>query len=956
MKTLLKRKSVLIFTGLFLFLFPTACKHQIVEELAAPVVIGDVNGNVVLPNGTNWKADELKIFASTGQYDIKDNKFEIKGYDLTYYSLLIAEHPTTKLTLFGIAFAGEPIVEFSASSTALALLMLNPVVPYLPEDKKKQLALSYSKHELFPSLVKEIEIYLKQNNEFLSAKNKIYDTVNQIHKSKVNIDGKRISGTQGTQGENETVEMKLTNNGFTLQNKASFLPYYAGVYNESGKELRRLDLDHASIINTGVETVLLDIYETVAFWEECAKSNNSNPECNRRFLQGKTPDPVTHIFTAPGKYKVKVVNAMRHFDNKDELSQKAIIKTGILIFKEGLSFVNKSLAEKFLKSECAITKSLSHLEEMIKFASTAAIEPDKYSIIKDVVLKVFGYFVDIIECFSKEEGVYVNKVWLKLGDILKFYDVFNKIGSGFNLLGITYNLYNDKNYYEYCIEVKPNETTFCKPDSIDPTKDPIIPTEVFQGGRSYGDPNIVTFDGEGYGFNGVGEFLAVKSTTDNFEIQVRQEELKNRHSGGSVSWNTGLAINTGSDRLCFYPNKYFINGTQHAYNSNINHTLASGGNVSGDSRTITVSNNTGDIIKVFNLTDMLNYSVIPSTQRQGKMVGIFGDYNKDAANDLKLRNGTPIDDSYASLYPTFTDSWRITQAQSLFVYDAGKNTNSYTDRTFPRSPLAMTAAQRASAEQTCRNAGVQHPFLEGCINDVVATGNATSTQWAKDLQEETVLRSFDIKFGEKEDMSLIKSDYKSKGLGLNYLFFPETVHYTSANLGIEDKYSNGRIKAIRPVSISNGFEFSIYFSGKTTCGSPALDVIFTPQKINNYTFFSSHIIDNRSYSNEHEWMDIFNGIFRRKQYTQYLNPNLFDGKIHKVVMRYEFDLKKHQLIGNILIDDVKVVDNYTEISNDFDSIFKIPHFISICAGVGERRINCQPTIEFKLYRWSFRSL
>lgn len=477
---------------------------------------------------------------------------------------------------------------------------------------------------------------------------------------------------------------------------------------------------------------------------------------------------------------------------------------------------------------------------------------------------------------------------------------------------------------------------FCKADSIDPTKDPIIPTEVFEGGTSFGDPNLVTFDGKPYGFNGAGEFVAVKSTTDNFEIQVRQEELKNRSAGGSVSWNTGLAITTGSDRLCFYPNKYFINGTQYAYNANINHTLAGGGNVSGDNRTITVSNSTGDLIKVFNEGDMLNYSVIPNIQRQGKMIGLFGDYNKDQANDLKLRNGTPIDGSDKSLYPTFTDSWRIAQAQSLFIYDAGKNTNSYTDRNFPRSPLVINASQRASAEQTCKNAGVVSPFLEGCINDVVATGSVNSAQWAKALQEETVLRSFDIKFGEKEDKSMYDLRQgifgKSLEFGENHLLFKP---------GLED------LTMKHPIVLTRNFETTFYYStskysdvGQLSIGlSPNYDVTI------HRPFLTFDILKVESLESS-----LIDYIIKDDRVAKIplQAPHLFDGKIHKVYIKYIFNSDYTKVSREVFIDNFKISElkdvqieynplkiNYIQIYNRFPA--------------GDSNVG-------KLYRWSFKSL
>ncbi len=471
----------------------------------------------------------------------------------------------------------------------------------------------------------------------------------------------------------------------------------------------------------------------------------------------------------------------------------------------------------------------------------------------------------------------------------------------------------------------------CKDISI--PQDPIIPTEVFNGGSSFGDPNIVTFDGKSYGFNGAGEFVALKSTTDNFEIQVRQEEIARRSNSGSVSWNTGLAINTGNDRLCFYPGKYFINGTQYAYNANITHTLPNGGNITGNTNTVTVNNTTGDIIKVFNLGDMINYSVIPANQRQGKLIGIFGDYDKNFNNDLKLRNGTPVDGSYTSLYPVFTDSWRIAQAQSLFVYDTGKNTTSYTDRNFPRSPLAISADQRASAEQTCKNAGVVVPYLEGCINDVVATGDVNAAKWAKDLQEETVLRSFDIKFGEKEDKSLLIDPFKSNKYGSNFLIL-ETLSYPNI---------------LKPMSIQRGFETTIYLASEGKIERNQSSYSATELRI-NFGYFSFMISEDGNGKR-----NVIDGLSYSKSIGANV-PLFFDGNTHKIKIKYIFDLDQNRVVRTIAIDDIYVLNNDSSTFNfslDLNG-FRNKSSIGLDMRTYEGFLTKNPS--GKLYRWSFKSL
>jgi hypothetical protein len=448
----------------------------------------------------------------------------------------------------------------------------------------------------------------------------------------------------------------------------------------------------------------------------------------------------------------------------------------------------------------------------------------------------------------------------------------------------------------------------------------------YPGGRSFGDPNIVTFDGKSYSFNGVGEFIAVKSTTDNFEIQVRQEELKSRSSSGSISWNTGLAINTGSDRLCFYPGKYFINGTQYAYSSSINNSLQNDGSITGNSSTITINNGRGDIIKVFNHNDAIDYSIIPSTKRQGKMNGIFGDYNSNTDNDVQIRNSSIIDGSYSTLYPTFTDSWRINQDQSLFIYDGGKNTVSYTDKNFPRVPLVITASQRANAEQICKSAGVGPPFLEGCINDVVVTGDASIAKRAKDMQDENLLKSFDIKFGPNDDKSLLLVKFNADKYGPDYLLCEPFVYP----------------EIFRSVSIVNGFESVIYMASETP--DPRGSILSSQLALN---FLSSGLGWTISGGSSYNYYDPMLNLLTA------IDPKLFifDGKIHKVAIQSTIDLATKLSSYKLLVDDVLLLERKDFAIRAFSVQDKLPFNLGVNLKFGSA--TGAPNV--KLYRWSFKS-
>jgi hypothetical protein len=88
---------------------------------------------------------------------------------------------------------------------------------------------------------------------------------------------------------------------------------------------------------------------------------------------------------------------------------------------------------------------------------------------------------------------------------------------------------------------------------------------------------------------------------------------------------------------------------------------------------------------------------------------------------------------FDKLYRDFGDSWRIKQEDSLFDYESGKSTATFTDRNFPKryhNIASLMPNQIRQAENVCRKAGVNDFMLEGCILDVGFTGE---TGFAKNM-------------------------------------------------------------------------------------------------------------------------------------------------------------------------------------------------------------------------------
>jgi hypothetical protein len=246
--------------------------------------------------------------------------------------------------------------------------------------------------------------------------------------------------------------------------------------------------------------------------------------------------------------------------------------------------------------------------------------------------------------------------------------------------------------------------------------------------KSSGDPHIYTHDGAHIPFQGHGEFIAVKSTTDNFEIQARQEAW---FDSKNATVNTGVAIKTaGNDVIAITVNplKIFLNKS--LLNENFGQKKLNDGSllIKNDAE-IRIETKQGDQIVVNTYFNYLDYSVIVAPNRAQKVKGLMGNYDGNEINDLALSNGKVVENTFENLYPTFADSWRITQNNSLFEYEIGKSTSNYTIKNYPSNEIELTLDQISIATNTCKTAGVNiQPFLNECIYDVAITGNNIFTK------------------------------------------------------------------------------------------------------------------------------------------------------------------------------------------------------------------------------------
>jgi len=271
-------------------------------------------------------------------------------------------------------------------------------------------------------------------------------------------------------------------------------------------------------------------------------------------------------------------------------------------------------------------------------------------------------------------------------------------------------------------------------DCLPPERQPRDPECSGRGcADTNGDPHLATFDGVRYDFQAVGEFVAFRDPAGGFEMQVRQEPA----AGSRVaSVNTVAAMDVVGDRV-----EVGLDGAELALRvGGTNRPAASGPLPAGGSVEL-VAASRGSVLVVkwpdgssVLVTPIgpwgLQISAQPADARgtgDGSLEGLFGDFDGDSSDDIRPRGGQPIPrPTFADLYPTFADSWRVTSEASLFTYEPGTGPDTFTDRTFPDREVTLDELPgRAAAEALCRRRGVVDPAaLAACTFDVAITGQA----------------------------------------------------------------------------------------------------------------------------------------------------------------------------------------------------------------------------------------
>lgn len=278
-------------------------------------------------------------------------------------------------------------------------------------------------------------------------------------------------------------------------------------------------------------------------------------------------------------------------------------------------------------------------------------------------------------------------------------------------------------------------------------------------GTYTGDPHTRTVDGTSYDFQAVGEFTLLRDGGA-FEVQVRQTPVEtdhpitDPHSGlrTCVSIITAVAATVGKHRISLQPGRkgkglvLHVDGKRSSWPREGLDIGASRVTVfqAGTETGLRVDYPDGTVLQAtpafWNSYNVwyINVSVTHTRADEGLM-----GYIPRGSWLPRLRDGSdvgtmPADpaDRFKVLYRLFADSWRVTDQSSLFTYEAGTSTATFTDPEWPSAKppcqllpqfqipgaQVLPSIPVAEAGRICR-AVTDKDLHNNCVFDVATTGD-----------------------------------------------------------------------------------------------------------------------------------------------------------------------------------------------------------------------------------------
>ncbi|XP_055346501.1 uncharacterized protein LOC129593987 [Paramacrobiotus metropolitanus] len=271
-------------------------------------------------------------------------------------------------------------------------------------------------------------------------------------------------------------------------------------------------------------------------------------------------------------------------------------------------------------------------------------------------------------------------------------------------------------------------------------------------GGGFGDPHIQTYDGLKYTFNGLGEYVVVQ-VPGVITVQGRTSKVKTAQGSdlNATIW-TGLVFATANvtvqlsftaDRRA--PDLYIDNKLVEPHRI-VNRSTQGDALITTERRPgfglhkVSASLPSGILVEVEENEATLQFQILlPSDLQQGNTSGLLGRCNNDPTDDLYPRgakNPVPHNSSTEHIFTAFGETWRVTAAETLFIYESPETYDTINDPNFrPVFDVTQTMNEtfKQKVKEICGN-------NTECLFDVAATGNIrlgqATLKFAKDVEKE----------------------------------------------------------------------------------------------------------------------------------------------------------------------------------------------------------------------------
>ena len=257
---------------------------------------------------------------------------------------------------------------------------------------------------------------------------------------------------------------------------------------------------------------------------------------------------------------------------------------------------------------------------------------------------------------------------------------------------------------------------------------------------SYGDPHLYTVDRVAYDFMAAGEFTLLRSPDDAFELQVRLdavETVNETERRAEMTNNTALAVRVGERRAGVYLTPAGLRLRVDGVSQTGLDPIELGAGASVQLRPGGVELVLPDGTVTWALARGPGYGIFVTVDPSPALItggtGLIG-RSAPGIGLPRLPDGTALPeardrhDRYTLLYERFAEAWRVTPALTLFDYEPGKSTESYTIHGYPSAPKVATfqeLAPDAQAAGTAACSSIADVVLASlCAFDVAVTHDA----------------------------------------------------------------------------------------------------------------------------------------------------------------------------------------------------------------------------------------